>query len=682
MSEKSARAKILKLLKDLESYINTYRMWIKSYTTIETEQTKESKRLYSSLLYYGYFSNDFKYGNILTEKGTTVKEEIDNLQIKGLEMEKESYILNVLNEVKSFFNTYKEWPTAHKKVKNEKEKLSNRLYDLLFNSGFISGKFLYKEAKTIEGNLVEEELNDLFYEAKRVKALEMLKRLKNYVEIHKKWPIAQKDPKTDDAKEANNLINWLRNIKVKENTTKFNFGNILTEEGTTIKEEIESLKNELKKTEEEKKALEMLSEIKEYYKTYEEWPKQFFSSKGKKQKASRRICNFLKNSGFYSETFKYKDVKTKEGTTIKEELDKILNEIEHKKVIKMFNRIKAYYNTYEKWPGKYKNPKNNQEREGSSLRRWLDANHYKREDNSFQYKNILTEDRRNLKEELDILYDKYHNREVLRILKELKVYCETYKRWPKIYSKATNDEERLSHRLAFFLYRNGYHSKKKEFKYKDIITDSSRTVIEEIDELFNKYANLSNKSEIYILKIVNSLKEYCEAYHEFPRSINAPTTEKEKESRRLYNWLNNNGYFKGKFNYINIKSGNISIKSIIDYYYFMYGVKDIWIAKDSHDLGTKAYYYIINIWKELDSNNDVMINYYYESLKNLLGNRFSNFNLEEIMDILKEDLDTISNYFLHKYLTCSIENDTWIYFYKSLYEYSLYKKENTLKNSK
>lgn len=268
---------------------------------------------------------------------------------------------------------------------------------------------------------------------------------------------------------------------------------------------------------------------------------------------------------------------------------------------------------------------------------------------------------------------------ILDIYNEIKNFCETYNNWPKKYANPKTEYQKLSNRLYLQILRILKNKIWRE-SCNIIKNEEGKTIYDALMDLKSKY----KKEEKAIFKIIEKLKNYCEKYNEFPTKCLSPKTEKEKESRDIYYALRNSNYFSvvREFKYSDDKIDNISVKTIIDYYYFKYGIKDIWVAKDSHDIAATSYYYVISIWKELENNNGEMVKYYYDSLKNLLKNKFSNFDLEEIINILNQDIDIITEYFLHKYLTCSIGNDTWIYFYKSLYEYSLYKKQNNLKKDR
>lgn len=510
--------------------------------------------------------------------------------------------------------------------------------------------------------------------------------IENYCLENEEFPRNYINPKTEVEKLSSRLYSWL--YRSGYNTRCFIYKNLKDSNGKSLLSKLKKLESKYKISNKKREyALKVFEKIKEYVKKYEDIPRHLYAASHEQITSSHTLYIWLTRNGYFSGEFRYKNIKTDSGLTLKEELDSLYLMYDSTKkdsvgyVLKKFREIKKYCEKYQEWPKQYKNPTTEKEKEAKKLNNWLCNSCYYSEE--FKYKSIKTENNLTLQQELDKLYLKYSANKkgtisfVLKKVEEIKLYCNKYQEWPRYIDNPTTEKDRESNRLYAWICYSGYL--KKEFKYDNILSQNGVKIRYELDSLYNK---LYDKRIDNLLTMAESLKKYCEEYQEWPKQHSNLKTEKEKKSQKLYRWLFNSGYISGNFKFTHVKFNGTSVKTILDYYYFMYGVNNIWSAKDSHDVAASSYYYVINIWKELENNNEEMVKYYYEALKNLLGNKFSQFNVEEIMNILSHDIDSISEYFLHKYLEYSIANDTWIYFYKSLYEYSLYKKQNKIESSR
>jgi len=328
-----------------------------------------------------------------------------------------------------------------------------------------------------------------------------------------------------------------------------------------------------------------VNRIVEYCETYKEWPKKHNKiKKCSDGTTSDQLVQWLTRTSKYTQgEFKYENIKTINGTSVKTILDNlssiyiISKRSNSRTPLDWVNNLAYYCETYHEWP-KYRvvNKTCLDGTTSDQLINWLNqTSGYTK--NSFKYINSFNSDGINLKDIVDSLYAKYArgkkgSKEVFLLwVKNLEEYCETYKEWPKqhVIDKVCKDgttSDRLSHWVSNF----DYNSNKN-------ITDENGIFVKDIvDSLYKKYAKTKRGTNQSIINYVENITEYCETYKEWPKQHVIDKICKDgTTSNQLAYWLNQtSGYTHGQFKYNDIINENgVKVKEILDELYDKYKVK-------------------------------------------------------------------------------------------------------------
>lgn len=136
---------ILMVVDDIETYILEHQEFPKSDT-----------KLYLWLLRSGYFKGEFKYSNIVDDKGVNIKLRLDRLKDRYGKVYKET------REIIEYSIKYNEWPSNVSNPVSEKDKTSDRLRKWLYYSGYMTGIFKYSDYRYTDGTSLKDVLDNCY----------------------------------------------------------------------------------------------------------------------------------------------------------------------------------------------------------------------------------------------------------------------------------------------------------------------------------------------------------------------------------------------------------------------------------------------------------------------------------------------------------------------------------------
>ena len=370
--------------------------------------------------------------------------------------------------------------------------------------------------------------------------------------------------------------------------------------------------------------------------------------------------------------------------------DKIRDNRDSKRVLTWVHELEEYCKTYKSWP-EYNNQtyKLSNGTTSSQLYNWLRSSGY----NKGEFKHIDVVDENGIKV-IDIVNDlfskygrisRYSDENVLLWVARLKEYCKLYKEWPKQgdYEHKVSDGT-TSHQLSRWLITSGYNSGK--FKHKNIVDDNGNLVIDIVNDLFSKYGRISRYSDKYVILMVKNIEEYCELYKECPKQRDYEHKVSDgKTSQQLYRWLNDSGYNKREFKYINVvdENGNLVI-DILDKLNVIYNTSTRSInkmedndkllnlknAKKSKEIGLNLYYMIVKLMDSYYDNNRDEFNNYCRLIEGMIESNDIYISLDDIVSSFDLSSSELRDYYYKKYTISSIWNDNILAeLYKCLYNY-------------
>ncbi len=656
-------------------------------------------------------------------QGKTLEEYMLQFQIIDHELEQESFInkieqnindnrvayfndevIKIVKEIINYCETYKKWPSVikknHKKP-TELEIYSDRLYDWISRTGFTRNKNDFKYADIlVDGKSVREILNDLQnrYSYINRTIIANIEKIRHYCETYKEWPKMYLKPKNKKEELSKFCYTWLnRNFYFKGD--EFIYKDFLIN-GKTAKELLDELYNEYGKTTRGSIPyhIEKVKQLKKYCETYEEWPRNLENPQTKRDILSSQLANWMaKRNSDEAEEWMIKN--SIDGKPIFEILKELRDNysslifVNRLYVVDKIEEIIEYCRKYKEFPGRVSEPTTKKDMLSDQIRRWLYNHGYMNENKDFQFATVIVKDGKTAKEILDRLYKKYAYKipgtpeYAKEKVKEIIKYCDKYKEFPvRTQKRKQTKKDKKANSLSSWLNKNNYLSPDEPFKFADV-KFKSKTLKEILDDLFNRYGNISKFDSMHVIEMALKIKEYCETYNEFParvrKSKTGTRTKKEEESYQLYNWLYNSGFFDNNdFKYNDVLITNeLSVKSLLDYYYNVYMVKgneedvsitNIWQAKDSKNIGLSCYYYVVEYWISKNKNNEVMMKYYLDALEMKLKQHLIYINIGELVMILDFPKENRDQYLYQKYLEYSIQNQNDLaLFYHALYEYSL-----------
>lgn len=656
-------------------------------------------------------------------KGKTLEEYMMQFQIVDYELEQESFInklekniidnriayynnevIKIVKQIIDYCETYKKWPNSVKKNhKNptEVEILAHNLYAWIKSIGFTRNKNDFKYADVlVDGKSVRDILNDLQKEYSYINRTvrDKIEMIKEYCKTYNEWPKMHLKPKNEKEKISKHCYAWLnRNCYFKGD--EFTYKDFLID-GKSAKEILDELYKEYAKTTRGSVFyhIEKVKQLKSYCETYEEWPRKIKNPKTEREVLSSNLGNWMiKRTSDEAEDWMIEN--SIDGNPIVEVLKELrdgyssLIFVNRPYVVDKIEEIISYCNKYKEFPGRVGEPTNEKEILSDQIRLWLYNHGYLNENKDFQFAKVIIKDGKTAKEILDKLYKKYEHKipgtpgyakeKVKKIIK----YCDKYEEFPvRTQKRKQTKEDKEANSLFNWLEKNNYFNVEIPFKFRDV-KYKNRTLKEILDELFNKYANISKFDSLHVIQMALKIKEYCETYNKFPSRARKPKngdrTQKEEESDQLYNWLYNHGFFGEdtfKYNDVMITS-KLSVKSLLLYYYNIYMEKkneedapitNIWQAKDSKNIGLSCYYYVVEYWVEKKKNNTAMMKYYLDALLMKLKQNLVNINAQELIMMLDFPKEERDKYFYQKYTEFSLQNQNDLaILYHALYEYSL-----------
>ena len=463
----------LKEQKDLNKLLLIKNWIILNKRIPNAESSLQIEKEYALSLYHIYNSY-IKYvdnNNLLNELNVKTKllvEEIINvgthIDLWNLDLQKEETIIS-----KSIGN-----------------KSSNELLDIFEIKGVISD--------FVE---LEESVNQYYIPEYNV--INWVKNLIEYCNKFNEWPKERENSKIcSDGTTAPQLYRWLK--KSGYNKGIFKYSDIKYEDGRTLLEVMDELSEKYGRINifEDKSKIQWVNSLIEYCEKYGEWPMRKENPKSINNGiTSNQLYDWLYSSGYIKNEFKYTDIKYEDGRTLLEVIDdlkkkygRVNNRVDEIK-IQWAKKLIEYCEKYEEWPEAESKEKICSDGTSSyQLYCWLNGAGYIR--GNFKYADIKYEDGRTLLEVIDDLKQKYGKVKIssdeIRIqwVKRLIEYCEKYGSWPKCNEKIKKCSDGTSSDSIYnWLRKSGYN--KGIFKYKDIIYGDGHTLLEVIDELYQKY---------------------------------------------------------------------------------------------------------------------------------------------------------------------------------------------------
>ena len=214
-------------------YAKEYGEWPSAKPNVDLLKDSKSKKLYSWLVRNNYFSlnENFKWGNLVDENGSTYDFKLlcEHLKCKNIAVGSKAYIINKVNEVELYVNTYSEWP----KEKGSNPK-SRELYTWLSYSKyhFDTNDFLYNDVKDENGVFVKKRLDEIFikygHTNRRTDLYDqvLFEKVIEYTIKNRDLPKQRYKTRNDEEKYANKLHSWLNIANLFSSTEPFKYSNI------------------------------------------------------------------------------------------------------------------------------------------------------------------------------------------------------------------------------------------------------------------------------------------------------------------------------------------------------------------------------------------------------------------------------------------------------------------------
>ena len=472
--------------------------------------------------------------------------------------------------------------------------------------------------------------------------LKWIKQIQAYCLKYEEWPSQSSSNVLDDGTTSYSLYDWLRKngyTNPKDADINFIYKHVIDENGKSIKEILDGLYNTYGHTNIQSDAhkIMIVKKIREFCKKYGEWPSTSSDKVLDDGTTGSSLYDWLNKSGYTKGEFKYESIEYEPDKSIKDVIDELYKDYgkpsihSNDYVLEKVKQIKEYCETFNEWPSTTSTNQLNGDTSSNQLYSWLSTHGYII--GKFEYPDLKDENGIPIKQTLDELYNKYSqsNRKSdavkVKMVKNLQEYCEKYKEWPNTKQDSqinlVNDGT-TSKQLFEWFRKSGYA--KGDFKYKGVVDETGRPILQILDELYTKYklkrtdvyqmakadfaevseyskmssnekaneiakganrvlpsfVQMNVKSETNLLTMVKRVQKYCETYGEWPS-----TGEESKEksvsgltSKQLYSWLSTHGYMNGNFEYAHITddSGRY-IKDILDELYNEYGKPTIFSDK-------------------------------------------------------------------------------------------------------
>lgn len=316
---------ILQNIKAIINYCTKYQEWLRKYQNPQTAKEKESQRLYKWLQRHNFFAENkpFTYQGIKDENGTLIVDILNNLRQEYPLKPNYTYVFDLVQEIKIYCETYKEWPKLVYKPTTPKQIASNRHAYWLNKVHYKDDKeeFKYTTLKDEKGQLLIATLDALYakyYKAPQTleeKAEAMVNELINYCETFNKWPHLYPKPKNPQEVKANQIYQWLAKHNALSDSKACPFSSVKNQEGVLLLDIINNLRNQYSfvnrsfPTIQEEHVIAITNDIINYCLTYHEWPTATKKPQTKKEELSNRLDYWIDRSHFYSpEKFKYNHI--------------------------------------------------------------------------------------------------------------------------------------------------------------------------------------------------------------------------------------------------------------------------------------------------------------------------------------------------------------------------------------
>ena len=273
---------------------------------------------------------------------------------------------------------------------------------------------------------------------------------------------------------------------------------------------------------------------------------------------------------------------------------------------------------------------------------------------------------------------------------KIKEYCETFEECPKSGDTIHKTKDgTTSDQLSNWCYRANFYKKNKPFKYEQMKLEDGTLVIDILNELFEKYGQVSTRSYESAVKMVNNIKEYCDTFGEWPRqNDNIHKTKDGTTSDQLSKWCYRvNFYQKDKpFKHIDLvdEKGIPVLDTLNNLYAILYNPNSKTISKldeynknynlkyasKSKELYLELYYIIIKLMNYYYKEDLENYNRYLELLKRTILDNQLNININDIINTFHLNPNEMLEYYYYLYTINSISNEEDLAcLYKCLYHY-------------
>ncbi len=255
-------------------------------------------------------------------------------------METLGTILKTIQDITTYCEKYNTWVQVYRNPKNEIELEATRLAKWLDRYCYLSDLHectlsYIKDANGVPLSFMLDNLYLKYHTRNRnfnIYVKKMLKKIINYIETYGKWPEKTNNPKSDAEINGNEYSYWLE--KVGYTPGKKIFDELKNEKGIYYYEILNSLALKYYTTYITKlKVLTYIGKLKTYCSSYNRWPRKVNNINTEEEKEASVLYNWLEESGYNSNTFKYIDYVDEYDIPIKTIIDNYYNIYNKKEVL-------------------------------------------------------------------------------------------------------------------------------------------------------------------------------------------------------------------------------------------------------------------------------------------------------------------------------------------------------------